>query len=277
MTLKPCSLSSTHQVMYARHQVLSFKQRDDESVPHFFERFRLLVEKCESSDLTIHEHKDILLRDGYYYYYYYYLVSGLRSDIIRARLLELTNTEASLDKCKSLVTAIEMFTDFSRSFVASESSTSDSSTSSIAAVYGKRDKGQRRKNKEFSQTKCSFCGQKAHPRLKCPAKNTSCLKCKIVHWAVVCRSATAPFQPEEIPDDEAFSSAILMCATKSHGHSGIFEQIGLSKECVEFRALIDPGSTIFTESFCDSNGLDVRKSPRTSRLANGDKLGFVVF
>ena len=131
--------------MYARHQVLSFKQRDDKSVSHFFKRLRLLVEKYECSDLTIHEQKDILLRDGYYCYYY--LVSGLRSDIIRARLLELTNAEASLDKCKSLVTAIEMFTDFSRSFVASESSTSDSSASSIAAVYDKRDKGQRGKNK----------------------------------------------------------------------------------------------------------------------------------
>ena len=101
-----------------------------------------------------------------------------------------------------------MSTDFPRSFVASGSSSSDSRKSSIAAVCDKRDKGQRGKNKEFSKTKCSFCGQKAHPRFKYPAKNTSRLKCnKIGHWAVVCRSATAAIQPEETPDDEAFSSA----------------------------------------------------------------------
>ena len=81
------------RVIYARHQVLSCKQGDDESVSDFFKRLRLLVEKCECSDLTIQEHKDILLRDG--------SVPGQQSDIIMAKLLELTNAEASLDKCKS--------------------------------------------------------------------------------------------------------------------------------------------------------------------------------
>ena len=107
------------RVMFARHHVLSCKQGDDESASDFFKRLRLLVEKCECSDLTIQEHKDILLCDG--------SVSGQQSDIIRSRLLELTNAEASLDKCKSMATAIEMSTEFSRSFVASGSSTSDSS------------------------------------------------------------------------------------------------------------------------------------------------------
>ena len=151
-----------------------------------------------------------------------------------------------------VATAIEMSTDFSRSFVALRSSTSHSPTSSIAAVYDKREKRQRGNNKEFSRTTCSFCGQRANPRFKCPAKDTSCMKCiKTGHGVVVCRSATAAIQPEEIPDDEAFSSAILMSATNSHGHSGIFEHIGLDEEGVEVKAIIDPGTTIsfITESF----------------------------
>ena len=158
--------------------------------------------------------------------------------------------------------------------------TSDSPTSSIAAVYDKLDNGQRGKNKEFSQTKCSICVQKPHPRFKWPAKHTSCLIFnKTGHWAVVCRSATAAIQPEEIPDDEAFPLAILMCATNSHEHSRIFEQIGLDEECVEVKALIDPGPTIsfIIENFCNSKSLDARKSQRNSRLANGDKLKNVPF
>ena len=65
-----------------------------------------------------------------------------------------------------------------------------------------------------------------------------------------------------------------MCATNSHGQSGIFEQIGHGEKCVEVKALIDSVSTIsfITERFCDSKGLDVRKSQRSSRLANRDKL-----
>ena len=70
-----------------------------------------------------------------------------------------------------------------------------------------------------------------------------------------------------------------MFAANSHGQSGILKQIGLGEECVEVKALIDPGSTIsfITESFCDSKDLDVRKSQRSSRLANGDKLESVGF
>ena len=71
------------RVIYARHQTLSCKQRDDESVSDFIKRLRLLVERCECAELDIQAHKDMLLRDG--------LVSGLRSDLIRARLLELAD------------------------------------------------------------------------------------------------------------------------------------------------------------------------------------------
>ena len=58
-----------------------------------------------------------------------------------------------------------------------------------------------------------------------------------------------------------------------------FEQIGLGEECVEVKALNDPGSTIsfITESFWDSQSLDVRKSKRSSWLANKDELEIVGF
>ena len=39
------------------------------------------------------------------------------------------------------------------------------------------------------QKKCFYCGNKYHPRYKCPAKGVECLKCsKEGHFAKVCKS-----------------------------------------------------------------------------------------
>ena len=48
---------------------------------------------------TIQETKNLHLRHG--------LVAGIKADAIRARLLELSDAEASLEKCIPLVSAIE--------------------------------------------------------------------------------------------------------------------------------------------------------------------------
>ena len=69
------------RVLFARHQLMTSKQRSDESISEFIRKLNLLVEKCNCKALTLKEHKDSLLRDA--------LVSGLQSDEIRARLLEL--------------------------------------------------------------------------------------------------------------------------------------------------------------------------------------------
>ena len=102
------------RVLFARHQALSARQKEDETVTKFFGRLKSLVENCGCSDLDIQQHKDYLARDA--------LIAGLRSDTIRARLLELEDSRADIDSCVSLASAIELSTDFSKSFKSPEAS-----------------------------------------------------------------------------------------------------------------------------------------------------------
>ena len=67
------------------------------------------LEDCECTSLTVQALKNYLVRDA--------LISGLRSDDNRARLLELEPSRADIDSCISLECAIELSSDFSNSFI----------------------------------------------------------------------------------------------------------------------------------------------------------------
>ena len=99
---------------YFTHQMLSASQTDDESIVQFSGRLTRLVEDCECTSLTVQAHKDYLVRNA--------LISGLRFDDIQARLLELEDSKADIDSCISLACAIELSSDFSKSFRITESS-----------------------------------------------------------------------------------------------------------------------------------------------------------
>ena len=99
------------RIIYARHQVFSYKQRDDEKVIAFFQWLRILVECCQCTDFTVQQHKDIFFCNG--------LVSGLKSDGIGVRHLKLAVLEASLEQCISIANATKVTANFSRSFNAS--------------------------------------------------------------------------------------------------------------------------------------------------------------
>ena len=44
-------------------------------------------------------------------------------------------------------------------------------------------------NAMYQNQKCFHCGGARHPRSKCPARDSTCMKCKkIGHWIKVCRS-----------------------------------------------------------------------------------------
>ena len=105
------------RVIFARHELLSCRQKEGERIPDFIKRLKILVELCECKPLTAYVHKQLLLRDA--------LVSGLRSDHVRARLLELDDTK-SVDDCIALANAVELSTDYSRSFRAETSEQSNS-------------------------------------------------------------------------------------------------------------------------------------------------------
>ena len=72
----------------------------------------------ECGAVTIQEHQQLLLRDA--------LVAGCCSDVIRMRLLEPSDADATRVNCVSVANAIELSSDYSRSFHSGETPDSTS-------------------------------------------------------------------------------------------------------------------------------------------------------
>ena len=250
------------RIIYARHQLLSSKQKTTESIMDFHKRLNILVEKCACKSLSLKEHKDSLVRDAF--------VAGIHSEVIRARLLELSDAEASLTDCLAKATAIELSTDFSRSFQDSSSLPSVSCVQEeqapvVAASRAKFPQYSKTSGNRFPagvQNLCQYCGQPSHPRNKCPARNATCLKCqKPGHWARVCQSQAAACQ--------ASSSTSMLCSIKPSNKS-IYYPVLVNKKS-HVLGLIDPGSTesFITKSVADKFQLAINPMSSKIRLANG--------
>ena len=52
------------RVLFARHNLLSCKQKPEENVNDFVKRLKILVQRCECVDISADEHKNLLLRDA---------------------------------------------------------------------------------------------------------------------------------------------------------------------------------------------------------------------
>ena len=184
--------------------------------------------------------KAVLLRDE--------LVSGLQSDAIRVRLLQLVDSEASLENFISHAISIEVPAGFFRSFYASSDTPLSASIASIGniAVVNKR-------TAHFykdSNTKDGFvvCGN-IH-EINCPARRSRCLKYgKQGHWAAACTSTVAT-----VASDNDEQVAFVFCSVKTTNGvktspNRIYEKKFFwqrVKECsfpVRFH-VFDPGSNI---------------------------------
>ena len=94
------------------------------------QRLWILVERCECTELTVQQHKDILFSDGF--------VSGLKSDALQDRLLDLVELEASPEKSLSLTNTIEVFAAFFHSINSSSDSTPSSAPVGNTAAVSRR-------------------------------------------------------------------------------------------------------------------------------------------
>ena len=183
--------------------------------------------------------------------------------------MDLEDSKTDIDSCISLACAIELSTDFSKSFQSAEHLT-------VAAV------------KLFSQTTrrqpdqpgtsathqvankprphCQFCGLKQQPRT---AKKDTCHKCsKAGHWASVCRTTAAVLQQSF---DDELETAVVLCSTGlPSANLNVSLNFAVSNEPVQ--AMIDTGSTgsFLSTSQGAKHGLKVGAKREVTALTSGD-------
>ena len=254
------------RIIYARHQLLSCRQKSDESILDFINRLKILLQKCECKAVNIQEHQQLLIRDA--------LVAGVKSDIIRMRLLEQTDEDTTLENCISLASAIELSSDYNRSFRGTEGLDSSVPSSEAASELCATGRPPTSTVNEGGQVrnKWQFCGLRGHPRRNCPAQNDSCHKCqKKGHWATACRSqlaVTQQAQPEE-SSVSALSSVLLAAGGSS---DAFYALVKVGKK--EFLGLVDSGASesfISYEAARQCNG-KITMTASATQLADKTKL-----
>ena len=221
--------------------MLSASQKGNQSIAQFYGKLKRLVEGCECTSLTVQAHEDYLVRDA--------LISGLRSDDIRVRLLELEYSKAdidSTDSCISLACAIDLSSDISKSFWSVESST-------VAAAKPLSQKTQRQLDwtgtsasqqvANKPRPRCQTCGLKEQTGSKCSVKKYACHKCsKARHWASVCISNAAVLQQSS--DDELDTAAGLCNTGLPRANLNVsFLNLNIAGSSEPIQAILDTGST----------------------------------
>ncbi|XP_059844624.1 uncharacterized protein LOC132404485 [Hypanus sabinus] len=178
--------------VYARHRLATRQQRPGESCAEFLRALQTLVRACDCKTLTAEQHAELLVRDAF--------VTGLRSVYMRQRLLE--NSDLTLSSAIEKANALEAArhnadavqsrdsppvswtpqtppppapgSEFANAAASRDSTSSPTQTTAVA-----------RKQLVL----CYFCGQKKHPRQRCPAREATCSSCgKRGHFAKVCKS-----------------------------------------------------------------------------------------
>jgi transposase InsO family protein/uncharacterized protein YqgQ len=227
----------------------------NETLTEYLQALRVLSKDCNFQDVSAVRHRDEFIRDAF--------ISGIQSSAIRQRLLE----HRTLDLCTMFhqAQALESAAQSSVSFAAPsgytaavpdcprEFATEQFNSGTAAAIPSKA-------------LKCFFCGNAKHPRLRCPAREASCMKChKRGHYARVCRgNATATPSASAAVVEEATLASIQPSNRPLSRSSAPVTVNGKN-----FEALFDSGSS---ESFIHpdvvkATGLQPFPASRTVAMA----------
>ncbi|OUC46565.1 zinc knuckle, partial [Trichinella nativa] len=160
-------------VIFARYEFISRKQRDGESLEEFLHALQRLSKNCEYKNVTAEQYREEMIRDAF--------INNMSSNEIRTRLLEhsVISLQETVNKAMTLNSAKEN---------AKLYTNSDPIINSVSAA----DPGIEMTNTSAAiKQECYFCGKRRHPRVNCPTRNTTCNNYERVgHFAKVCRSAS---------------------------------------------------------------------------------------
>ena len=194
-TLRKLYVKPPNEV-YARHLLATRVQQESESLDSFLQALKDLSKDCNFGAVTAAQHRDEYIRDSF--------ITGIQSAVNRTRLLE--NAQLDLDTMFAQARSLDSAQKSSITYQAQHfkvnairqnqseitKAPSESASPGTAAAQGNT---------------CSFCGYRAHPRYKCPAKDEICGKChKPGHFMKVCRSrkptSAATVDPNNLPEEE---------------------------------------------------------------------------
>ncbi|KRY38400.1 Actin, acrosomal process isoform [Trichinella spiralis] len=153
-------------VIFARYEFISRKQRDGESLEEFLHALQRLSKYCEFKNLTAEQYHDEMIGDT--------LINNMSSNEIRTRLLEhsVISLQEAVNKAMVLNSAKENAKLYTNSdLIINSVSPADPGiemTNTSAAI----------------KQECYFCGKGRHPRINCPASNISCNNCGKVGYAM---------------------------------------------------------------------------------------------
>ncbi|KRY49099.1 Retrovirus-related Pol polyprotein from transposon gypsy [Trichinella britovi] len=156
-------------VIFARYEFISMKQRDGESLEEFLHAPQRLSKSCEDKNVTAEQNREEMIRDAF--------INNMSSNEIHTRLLE--HSVLTVKKAVALNSAkgnAKLYTK------------SEPIINSVSAA----DPGIEMTNTSAAtKQECYFCSDRRHPRVNCPARNNTCNNCgKVGHFAKVCRSAS---------------------------------------------------------------------------------------
>ena len=156
--------------VFARHLLATCGQKEEENIDEYVQRLQLLAKECNFKSVDAVQNRDDCVRDAF--------ITGLRSNIIRQRLLENKSLylNIAIDQARTLHAAQKKSeaytytqTPIVGAFSQENTSTSVQSTDTINTCCATS------ANTKYT---CFFCGGSNHKGSVCAARNATCFKCK---------------------------------------------------------------------------------------------------
>ena len=266
----------TPNVIFSRHLLATRKQKPGESLDEFLREVRKLSKDCWLKAVSAEQYREELIRNAF--------INGLASPLIRQRLLE--NDKLDLQSAYNQTYSLDLAHKNAEAYNPGVTHT----TAAINPQVGKEENVEPNKCDEveisenppaaatFTQgKKCYFCGENAHARNNCPAREAICHKCgKPGHFACACKSKSTSGSVAMV-----FKSSVM--ATKSNIPQGLDQAataVTINGKCVN--ALVDSCSTesYISEKMAKELGLKIHPSSKGITMAqkslNTTSLGFIV-
>ena len=170
-------------IVFNRHKLATTKQNAGETVDQYMQTLETKSRNCDFTEVTAEVYRQEYVRDAF--------INGLTTNTIRQRLLENNNLSLAeaFQQARTLELAQKQSDSYTTPSIVASTKLTHEEPSRTHEEPDHLAASKRSNDCESEHTeKCFFCGRTRHPRLKCPARQSTCDECGIKgHWAAVCK------------------------------------------------------------------------------------------